>query len=190
MAPFRVLLLLPAVCGAPLAERRQQVAVCLAGEARSAARYDVRERWLEWAIRPLRADLFLVLSPAHAPPIEDRKMEGWVGAAELQGFPPTTSAQMREIGEHMRPRDALLADDERLLQRTRASCEDAEADTCGPQLALAVRWTTCLRLIERAEKERGAPYTHVIRARPDFVFFEPLPEAAMSLAADEVVYFW
>ena len=38
---------------------------------------------------------------------------------------------------------------------------------CSPQISLALRYRTCLSLIERAERRRGALYTWVVRSRPD-----------------------
>ena len=39
---------------------------------------------------------------------------------------------------------------------------------CSPQLSLALRFRTCLTLIEHAEQQRGAlEYTWVVRSRPD-----------------------
>ena len=57
---------------------------------------------------------------------------------------------------------------------------------CSPQLSLTLRWRSCLALIERAELKRAAPYTWVVRSRPDVGI--PCALTLDAFLADAVLY--
>ncbi|KAG8466997.1 hypothetical protein KFE25_000313 [Diacronema lutheri] len=150
--------------GAPLSD----VAACFSGEMRTFARADVRAHLLEHLVAPLRADVFLALSPEYT-----RSWHAWE-----YGVRDATPAEVATAVASMRPiahvvatnahfanvsLDALYGADavgRVQLCKARHCLEQSGVSDWGKQLC-------CLRMIEAAETRRGTPYAWVVRMRPD-----------------------
>ena len=146
-----------------------RVAVCVVGTARTFVRPHVhgslRRRVIDVLARGAAVvDVFAVMSLRDAAP---KGQAGWDAASV-----DVTRAQLAAALAAVAPRATGLFEPE------------PSADLAERAALQARHWRWCGALVARAERADGAAYTHVVKTRPDLLWFADHPELARFAQAD------
>jgi len=142
-------------------------AVCLAGEVRALLLEQVSTYLKESLLRPLHADLFMVVS------LEETKgWHTWTNNHSSVAYSKQALHAMRRV---LLPTQMIVVRDGAELHTAAHKLYlDEESSNCTKGLhsfqALFLRWSVCLKMIEQSESRRLSPlfkYTYVVRSRPD-----------------------